>query len=562
MEWGESINYGNIFNLSENPILDSTEVQIKAFFTGFTPGKKYHCRIKASNDLGTTYSKDIEFTSLGSLPSATLYYPADIGTTSALINGSVISGFLPTTVVFEWGTTKDYGNIATASPSTVTRYTGSTVNAKLTTLSPGTKYHFRIKATNTLGTITSDDKEFTTRGSAPFVGNSFETDVQLRSVVLKGIVVSHSLKTTAVFEWGKTNALGNKQPATQSPLSGSLSVDTVSALISGLAPGTAYYFQLKAVNELGRDSGHMEVFVTLGSKPTVTAKPVNSLAINSTTLSGKVNPHYLPTTIAFEWGIYNLSGTQYLNSVIPAISPTSSNNDLEISVDLTGLNPETTYSYRIKAENELGSVYSYGENFTTYSLKDADYNYYHAKVIGTQTWITENLKTTRYANGDLIGTTSPATDISTEVAPKYQWPPEGGEENVSVYGRLYTWYTVTDSRKLCPSGWHIPSDAEMMILANHAGGMAVAGKLKEYGTVHWSTPNDGATGAYGFNALPSGNRTISGYLGGLNDLAYFWTSTEYNANEAWKWELTYISPFFTNGKSDKKVGASVRCIKD
>ena len=95
------------------------------------------------------------------------------------------------------------------------------------------------------------------------------------------------------------------------------------------------------------------------------------------------------------------------------------------------------------------------------AVTDIDGNVYKTIIIGVQTWMAENLRTKRYNNGDLIETTTPATlDINAEIIPKYQWAYSGYEDNVATYGRLYTWYTLTDSRKVCPSGWHVPSDAE------------------------------------------------------------------------------------------------------
>lgn len=88
-------------------------------------------------------------------------------------------------------------------------------------------------------------------------------------------------------------------------------------------------------------------------------------------------------------------------------------------------------------------------------VTDIDGNVYHTVTIGTQVWMVENLKVTKYRNGDLIGTTTPATlDISGEAEPKYQWVYDGKESNVSTYGRLYTWYAITDNRNVCPKGWH------------------------------------------------------------------------------------------------------------
>jgi len=99
------------------------------------------------------------------------------------------------------------------------------------------------------------------------------------------------------------------------------------------------------------------------------------------------------------------------------------------------------------------------------TVKDIDGNVYHTVTIGTQVWMVENLKTTKYRNGDLIGTSTPATlDIRGESNPKYQWAYDGNESNVAVYGRLYAWYTLTDSRNVCPIGWHAPTDTEWTTL--------------------------------------------------------------------------------------------------
>jgi uncharacterized protein (TIGR02145 family) len=119
-------------------------------------------------------------------------------------------------------------------------------------------------------------------------------------------------------------------------------------------------------------------------------------------------------------------------------------------------------------------------SFTT-QIADGDGNIYTTVTIGSQTWIRENLKTTKYPNGDLIGTTTPATlDISSETSPKYQWAYEGDDINVLIYGRLYTWYAATDSRKICPVGWHIPNDTEWTILITYlCGGGIAGGKLKK-----------------------------------------------------------------------------------
>jgi uncharacterized protein (TIGR02145 family) len=198
------------------------------------------------------------------------------------------------------------------------------------------------------------------------------------------------------------------------------------------------------------------------------------------------------------------------------------------------------------------------------TVTDIDGNVYHSVTIGTQTWLKENLKTTRYNNGDVIGTTFPVTlDITSESKPKYQWAYDSNESSVATYGRLYTWYAASDSRNVCPTGWHIPTDAEWSALFTYLGGESIAGgKLKETGTNHWISPNAAATNETGFTALPSGTRTNSGTFLFIGFNSQWWRSTEYDTNNAYTWNVSYDQAFIGHSDFSKKSGFSVRCIKD
>ncbi len=198
------------------------------------------------------------------------------------------------------------------------------------------------------------------------------------------------------------------------------------------------------------------------------------------------------------------------------------------------------------------------------TVTDVDGNVYHTVVVGSQTWMVENLKTTKYRNGDLIGTTGYYwKDLTSETLPKYQWAYNGNETYVDLYGRLYTFYTATDSRGICPKGWHVPSSTEFSKLEQVVGGNTVAGgKFKETGTTHWKSPNTGATNSSGLNVLPSGYRDEYGTFYGLGWAAYIWTSSEYNMNNGDARNIRYdnsISDYFPDYK---KSGLCVRCLKD
>lgn len=193
-------------------------------------------------------------------------------------------------------------------------------------------------------------------------------------------------------------------------------------------------------------------------------------------------------------------------------------------------------------------------------VTDSDGNVYKTVTIGTQVWMAENLKTTRYSNGDPIITTT--LNISTEAAPKYQWAYGDDITNVNTYGRLYTWYTVTDSRKVCPAGWHVPSDVEWESLKLFLGGESMSGaKLKESGTTHWLTPNTGASNETGFTAVPGGYRTLSGSYVSLQMSCYLWSTSD-NAPLGWGQSLLYNDNILLRGGFNKPAGVSVRCIRD
>lgn len=206
-------------------------------------------------------------------------------------------------------------------------------------------------------------------------------------------------------------------------------------------------------------------------------------------------------------------------------------------------------------------------NKSSETVTDVDGNVYHTVVIGTQTWMVENLKTTRYRNGDSIGTTYPATlNIKSESNQKYQWAYNGNESNVAIYGRLYTWYAATNSRGLCPNGWHVPTREEWLTLTSFLGGQKAAyEKLKEAGTLHWNSPNSDASNETGFTVLPGGGRFRDSFQD-LGICTHFWTSSEFDSENAFRILFTKdTSPDCCgnySGCCHKRLGWSIRCIKD
>jgi len=230
---------------------------------------------------------------------------------------------------------------------------------------------------------------------------------------------------------------------------------------------------------------------------------------------------------------------------------------------LSELLPGTLYYVRAYASNLAGTAYGEVIILNT-KIADIEGNTYKTVTIGTQIWMAENLKATKYRNGDIISsTTPPELDISGETEPKYQWAYFGDGYNIPIYGRLYTGYAALDVRNLCPAGWNLPSDGEFTILVNYLGGDTIAGgKLKEAGYDHWSRYNKSGTNESGFTALPGGYRSGDGYFGGLLYEAAWWCSTGVSSD--WGWGLGVRDSFgdVYLGSNSRQTGLSVRCLKD
>ncbi len=199
----------------------------------------------------------------------------------------------------------------------------------------------------------------------------------------------------------------------------------------------------------------------------------------------------------------------------------------------------------------------------TVSVMDIDLNVYQTVRIGNRWWLAENLKTTHYMNGDEIPDGTGLEDYSEETEPSYWFAYDDNQDNVSVYGRLYTWYAASDARNICPAGWYLPTRAEWDALMTYLGGRELAGgKLKEAGTEHWDSPNEGATNESGFTALPAGSRLYYDESRFLGSDAHWWTATHSDEYNAWYWFVSSFSSYLMTADPDKRFGFSVRCIKD
>lgn len=196
------------------------------------------------------------------------------------------------------------------------------------------------------------------------------------------------------------------------------------------------------------------------------------------------------------------------------------------------------------------------------TLTDQDGNVYKTIKIGTQTWMAENLRAVHYRNGDPIpNVKGDAEWLKLTTGAYCTYKNSNDKDSIATFGRFYNWYVVGDSRKICPLGWHVPTQTEAQTLMTFLGGSEAGKKLKESGAGHWAN-NTGGSNSSGFTGLPTGLRSgeDASYfnLGGLTE---WWLITEKDANKAWYRDLgNYDYSFEFYGS--KNFGFCVRCMQD
>lgn len=253
-EYGTTTNYGSSITAPQSPVTGNTNTNINVILTGLTAGTTYHFRIKAVNSLGTTYGNNLTFKTLGQVPIITTSAVTNITLAGAQLNGYVSVNYLSTTVAFEYGLTTSYGNIVNSTQSPITGNGDSNVSAILIGLTEGKTYHYRIVATNTLGTTYSNDMTFTTLGQVPTISTKPANNITITGAQLNGTVNANYLESSVTFEYGTSISYGNTATAIQSPAVGN-EIINVNTNITGLVEGTTYHFRVSATNSLGTSYG-------------------------------------------------------------------------------------------------------------------------------------------------------------------------------------------------------------------------------------------------------------------------------------------------------------------
>ena len=292
-------------------------------------------------------------------------------------------------------------------------------------------------------------------------------------------------------------------------------------------------------------------FIKKNVVPTVSATTeVSSITLSTAISGGTINSSggATITVSGLVWGV-NTNPTIALPT-----KTTDGTASGTFSSSISGLEEGTTYYVRAYATNSVGTSYGPQISFTSLIFVES------SVVIGTQTWKNKNLEVSTYRNGDQIPqVTDPAVwrALTTGAWCYFNNDPANG----TIYGKLYNWYAVNDSRGLAPSGWHIPTDAEFITLTNYLGGSTLAGgKMKFVGTTRWITPNTDATNESGFRALPGGFRYYESSFLQKGVRALFWTATA--SGDAVFYNIYNNSGSLTRGTEGKVDGFSVRIVQD
>jgi uncharacterized protein (TIGR02145 family) len=431
--------------------------------------------------------------------------------------------------------------------------------SQLTGLTPSTMYYVRAYGTNSAGTAYGNEVSFKTlQLEVPVLTTTEITSITQTTAVSGGNITDDNggSVTARGVCWGTAT---NPTTADSKTTDGTGTGSFVSNLI-GLQPGTVYYVRSYATNSVGTAYGNEISFTTSAVPTTVPGAPTigtatagNAQAVVTFTAPGS-------------------NGGSAITGYTVTSSPDGKTGTGSVSpITVTGLNNGTAYTFTVTATNAIGnSVASSASNsvILTAPVTDIDGNVYNTVTIGTQVWMAENLKTTKYNNGTAIPNVTENTAwaaLTTGAYSDYNNTPS----NSTTYGRLYNWYTVDNNavtkvasnggKNVCPTSWHVPTDAEWAILIAYLGGESVAiAKLRETGSI-------GATNESGFTALSSGYRYNDGtfyYFG--DELGAWWSATELDTSNpfssTWFHFLMNSDPNLIS--YNLVAGLNVRCLRD
>jgi hypothetical protein len=358
-QYGLTTSYGSTVPGVPATVNGSTVTPVLAAISGLTNNTTYHFRVVGVNSNGTTNGNDMTFTTLGPPPTVITTAATGIGSSTATLNGTVNANNLSTAVSFNYGLTTSYGSTAPGIPSPVSGNTTTPVSGAIAGLTPNTTYHFQVSGTSLNGTSNGNDMTFTTTGPPPTVVTTAATGVTGTTATLNGTVNANGVVSTVTFEYGLTLAYGTTVPGVPATVSGNTAT-AVSAALTGLLPGNTYHFRVDGVNSNGTSYGNDMTFITPALAPIIITYAATNTTASSATLNGLANANGVSTTLWFDWGLTAIYGT----TVAGTPATTTGNISTQFSTNLVGLTNGTTYHYRARGVNSMGTTNGNDMTFT------------------------------------------------------------------------------------------------------------------------------------------------------------------------------------------------------
>jgi len=580
----EVTDRGVCWSTLQNPTTNSSKTNdgigtgtFTSSITGLAPGTKYFIRAYATNREGTSYGNEVTFSSNPIVLATLTTTEVSSKTSSSAISGGNITND-GGGKINERGICWSKSQNPTTSDSKTTNGSGTgSFVSQLTGLTENTKYYIRAYAINSSGQAYGNEVTCITSQNLPPTIITTETRPISSTTAISGGNIIDDGGNSITGRGVCWNTTGNPTVLDHKTIDGT-GEGSFTSNILGLLAATTYYVKAYAINSLGTFYGNELSITTYTGVPTVTTEELSLLTQSTVTSGGTIinNGGLTITVLGVCWGT---SENLTLSNTISRTSESTSS--VTFTSYVTDLFPNVTYYLRAYATNPAGTGYGnilsfstvigpniFNPNVTYGTLTDVDGNVYKTIIIGTQTWMAENLKTTKFSDGTKIGNAQDRNDwynLITGMTPGYCWN-YNDIRYKDAYGALYNGY-ATYSGKLCPVGWHVPSPLDMESLINSLGGTSEAGgKLKEIGTTHWIYPNTGANNEVGFTALPGGYREFTGGWEGNNGYingkyAIFWYSLGINM-ECRGIRIDYLTDEMLPVATHMNEGHSVRCIKD
>lgn len=396
----------------------------------------------------------------------------------------------------------------------------------------------------------------------PVLSTEEALEVTITSADLSGIITDDGGAdiTARGFCWGKDS----EPTISNNKIAAGTGTGKFMGTVEGLEPNTRYHVRAFAENMVGIAYGNDVTFVTNMAPPSVTTAQVSEIAAGTAACGG---------TVTYDGGAAIIAkGVCWSTEPQPDINDphtTESAGSGAFTSSMTSLDQATVYYVRAYARNESWTVYGEQLTFRT-KLSDIEGNLYNTVLIGTKLWMAENLRTTKLNdNSQIQNITDNALWVAT-TNPAYCWY-NNDPTFKPTYGALYNWFTAATG-KLCPTGWHVPTDQEFSALEISLGmasdqsevwgwrGTDHGRKMKN--TTGWDNNGNGSNSS-GFSTLPGGYRYgADGQFFLQTTITYWWSSSEHDADRGWYRRLDSTSDQVYRASTSKKGGKYIRCIKD